>query len=97
MGSAPFFRFHRPLNTWPSRKISARPWPVVSVSGDVTIRLPHDVGVDIIAKSASGAVVINDLRYSQPNGTVQTIAGPDAKLMLVRTNSVSGKASLFHG
>jgi DUF4097 and DUF4098 domain-containing protein YvlB len=67
-----------------------------SVSGDVTIRLPHDVGVDIIAKSASGAVVIDDQRYAQPGGTVQTIAGPDAKLMLVRTNSVSGKTSIFH-
>jgi len=67
-----------------------------SVSGDVTIRLPHDVGVDIIAKSASGAVVIDELKYAQPGGSVQTIAGPDAKLMLVRTNSVSGKTSIFH-
>jgi len=68
-----------------------------SVSGDVTIRVAHDIGVDIVAKSASGAVVIDDKRYAQPSGTVQTIAGPDAKLMLVRTNSVSGKTSLFHG
>ncbi len=67
-----------------------------SVSGDVTIRLPHDVGVDIIAKSASGAVVIDDQKYAQPGGSVQTIAGPDAQLMLVRTNSVSGKTSIFH-
>jgi DUF4097 and DUF4098 domain-containing protein YvlB len=68
-----------------------------SVSGDVTIRLPHDVGVDIVAKSASGVVVIDDHRYSQPGGKVETIAGPDGKLMLVRTNSVSGKTSIFHG
>ena len=68
-----------------------------SVSGDVTIRLPHDVGVDIIAKSASGAIVINDQKYNQPSGSVQTIAGPDSQLMLVRTNSVSGKTSIFHG
>jgi hypothetical protein len=68
-----------------------------SVSGDVTIRLPHDVGVDIIAKSATGAVVIDDQKYPQPGGTVQTIAGPDTKLMLLRTNSVSGKTSIFHG
>ena len=47
-----------------------------SVSGDVTIRLPHDVGVDIVAKSASGAVVIDDQKYAQPGGKVQTIAGP---------------------
>ena len=68
-----------------------------SVSGDVTIRLPHDVGVDIVAKSASGAVVIDNQKYTQPGGTVQTIAGPDTQLMLVRTNSVSGKTSIFHG
>lgn len=67
-----------------------------SVSGDITIRLPHDVGVDIIAKAATGAVVIDDQQYSQSGGTLQTIAGPDTKLMLVRTNSVSGKTSVFH-
>ncbi|MET3205712.1 MULTISPECIES: DUF4097 family beta strand repeat-containing protein [unclassified Arthrobacter] len=68
-----------------------------SVSGDLTIRLPHDVGVDIVAKSASGVVVIDDQQYSQQGGKVETIAGPDGKLMLVRTNSVSGKTSIFHG
>jgi DUF4097 and DUF4098 domain-containing protein YvlB len=67
-----------------------------SVSGDLTIRLPHDVGVDIVAKSASGTVVIDEQQYSQPGGKLETIAGPDGKLMLVRTNSVSGKTSIFH-
>ena len=67
-----------------------------SVSGDLTVRLPHDVGVDIVAKSASGAVVIDDRKYVQPGGTLQTIAGPDTQLMLVRTNSVSGKTSIIH-
>jgi hypothetical protein len=67
-----------------------------SVSGDVTVRLPQDVGVDIVAKSASGAVVIDDQKYIQPGGKVQTIAGPDAQLMVVRTNSVSGKTSIIH-
>lgn len=68
-----------------------------SVSGDLTIRLPHDIGVDIVAKSASGSVVINDQRYAQVGGKVETIAGPDRQLMLVRTNSVSGRTSIFHG
>ncbi|WP_104042298.1 DUF4097 family beta strand repeat-containing protein [Arthrobacter sp. ZGTC412] len=67
-----------------------------SVSGDLTIRIPHDVGVDIVAKSASGTVVIDHQRYHVPGGRVETIAGPDAKLMLVRTNSVSGTTSIIH-
>ncbi len=67
-----------------------------SVSGDLTIRIPHDVGVDIVAKSASGTVVIDHQEYHVPGGKVETIAGPDAKLMLVRTNSVSGTTSIIH-
>jgi hypothetical protein len=67
-----------------------------SVSGDLTIRIPDDVGVDIVAKSASGTVVIDHQEYHVPGGKVETIAGPDAKLMLVRTNSVSGTTSIIH-
>jgi hypothetical protein len=68
-----------------------------SVSGDLTIRLPHDVGVDIGAKTASGTVMIDDQLYAQSGGRVQTIVGPDERLMVVRTNSVSGKTSIIHG
>ncbi len=67
-----------------------------SVSGDLTIRVPHDIGVDIVAKSASGTVVIDRQEYHVPGGKVETIAGPDANLMLVRTNSVSGTTSIIH-
>ena len=67
-----------------------------SVSGDLTVRVPQDVGVDIVAQSASGAVVIDDHKYVQPGSKVQTIAGPDTQLMLVRTNSISGKTSIIH-
>ncbi|MDQ0768621.1 hypothetical protein QF031_001370 [Pseudarthrobacter defluvii] len=67
-----------------------------SVSGDLTIRLPHDVGVDIVAKSAGGAVVLDGQQCLLANGKVETIAGPDGQLMLVRTNSVSGKTAIFH-
>ncbi len=68
-----------------------------SVSGDLTIRLPHDVGVDIVAKTASGTVMIDDQLYAQSGGKVQTIAGPDQRLMVARTNSVSGRTSIIHG
>jgi hypothetical protein len=68
-----------------------------SVSGDLTIRLPHDVGLDIIAKSASGTVIIDDQMYAQPGSKVETIVGPDERLMVVRTNTVSGKTYIIHG
>ena len=67
-----------------------------SVSGDLTIRLPHDVGLDVVAKSASGSVVIDDRLYAQPGSNVHTIVGPDEKLMLLRTNTVSGKTYIMH-
>ena len=67
-----------------------------SVSGDLSIRLPPDVGVDIVAKSAGGAVILDGQQCLLANGKVETIAGPDGQLMLVRTNSVSGKTSIFH-
>ena len=67
-----------------------------SVSGDVTVRVPHDVGVDIIANSGSGTVIIDGQKYPHPGGAVETIAGPDAQLMLLRTNSVSGTTSVIH-
>ncbi|MFJ4207223.1 DUF4097 family beta strand repeat-containing protein [Paenarthrobacter sp. NPDC089675] len=67
-----------------------------SVSGDLTVRLPHDVGLDVVAKSASGSVIIDDQLYSQPGSNVHTIVGPDHKLMLFRTNTVSGKTFVMH-
>jgi len=67
-----------------------------SVSGDLTIRMPHDVGADIVAKSAGGAVILDGRQCLLANGKVETIAGPDGQLMLVRTNSVSGRTTIVH-
>ncbi|MDQ0145007.1 DUF4097 family beta strand repeat-containing protein [Pseudarthrobacter niigatensis] len=67
-----------------------------SVSGDLTITLPADVGVDIVAKSAGGAVILDGSQCLPTNGKVETIAGPDMQLMLVRTNSLSGKTTIIH-
>lgn len=67
-----------------------------SVSGDLAITLPADVGVDIVAKSAGGAVILDGSQCLPTNGKVETIAGPDMQLMLVRTNSLSGKTTIMH-
>ena len=67
-----------------------------TVSGDLTIRLPHDVGVDLSANTASGTVVVDSQRFSTAGGKFAAILGPDAKLMLLRVNTVSGNVSVVH-
>ncbi|MEE2521430.1 DUF4097 family beta strand repeat-containing protein [Pseudarthrobacter sp. J75] len=67
-----------------------------SVSGDLTVLLPADVGVDLVANSPGGGFVIDNQSYSPAGGKLQTIAGPDARLLLARTNSVSGTVTFAH-
>lgn len=67
-----------------------------TVSGDVTIRLPRDVGVDLAATTVSGRVAVDETRFSSFKGRLETILGPDLKLMLLRTNTVSGNVSVLH-
>lgn len=68
-----------------------------SVSGDVTIRLPQDIGADVAAKSASGAVVLDGQFHNHPGNKVQATLGPTERVTVIRTNSVSGKTYVIHG
>jgi DUF4097 and DUF4098 domain-containing protein YvlB len=67
-----------------------------TVSGDLTIRLPKDIGVDLTATTVSGRVVVDDSRFSSFKGRLETILGPDLKLMVLRSNTVSGNVSVVH-
>ncbi|MCA4132215.1 DUF4097 family beta strand repeat-containing protein [Arthrobacter sp. M4] len=67
-----------------------------SVSADITVRVPQDVSVNIVAKSAAGTIVVDDRLFAQPGGRVETLRGSGDKLMVVRTNSVSGKTAVVH-
>ncbi|MGO4453206.1 DUF4097 family beta strand repeat-containing protein [Arthrobacter sp. RAF14] len=67
-----------------------------TVSGDMTIRLPRSVGVDLKAKTGSGQVIIDAQRYMPVKNTVATIVGPEEHLLVLRTNSVSGDVSVVH-
>ncbi|WP_138442538.1 DUF4097 family beta strand repeat-containing protein [Sinomonas susongensis] len=69
---------------------------VSTVSGDVTIRLPRDVGVDLAATTVSGRVLVGDSRFTSFKGKLETILGNDLQLMLLRTNTVSGDVSVVH-
>jgi len=68
-----------------------------SVSGDVTVRLPRDIGAEVAAKSASGAVVIDGQLHDHPGNNVQATVGPRERITRVRSNSVSGKTYVMHG
>lgn len=66
-----------------------------SVSGDITLRLPATVGVDVTATSASGSLVVGDERFSTPGQTTRTTAGPAKPRLAVRTSTVSGSVSVM--
>lgn len=67
-----------------------------TVSGDITVRLPRDIGVDLTATTVSGRVVVDDSRFSSFKGRLETILGPDLRLMVLRSNTVSGNVSVVH-
>lgn len=68
-----------------------------SVSGDLTVRIPRDIGADVVAKSASGTVVIDGQVHQYPGAKVQSTMGPADRVTLLRCNSVSGKTYIIHG
>ncbi len=68
-----------------------------SVSGDVTVRLPQNVGVDVESKTTSGTVLVDDQRFSGTPRTVRTTSGPAKNVFKLRTSSVSGNVAVVHG
>ncbi|WP_051389068.1 DUF4097 family beta strand repeat-containing protein [Arthrobacter sp. 35W] len=67
-----------------------------SVSGDITIRLPYGVGVDLGAKSTSGSILLDDDRYAGVAQNIRTSSGPGSPRVTVRTSSVSGNVAIVH-
>ncbi|MCZ2402463.1 DUF4097 family beta strand repeat protein [Paenarthrobacter sp. Z7-10] len=67
-----------------------------SVSGDVTVRLADDVGVQVESKSTSGTIIIDDQRFSGTAQTVRASSGPAANMLKLRTTSVSGSVAVVH-
>ncbi|MDQ6738967.1 MAG: DUF4097 family beta strand repeat-containing protein [Actinomycetota bacterium] len=68
-----------------------------SVSGDVTVRLPQNIGVDVESKTTSGTVIVDDQRFSATAQTVRTTSGPAKGMFKLRTSSVSGNVAVIHG
>lgn len=68
---------------------------VKTVSGDVTLRVPADVGFDLRARSVSGAVVADGRRLDGRHGQVKgQIQAGDGDVRLV-ANTVSGDVTLL--
>ncbi|WP_026820290.1 DUF4097 family beta strand repeat-containing protein [Arthrobacter castelli] len=75
---------------------TARDLGAKSVSGDLTVRLPEELGIDLSAATASGTAMVDDLKFSSLGKITHTEPGTGPHTFTVRTNSVSGNIALFH-
>jgi hypothetical protein len=67
-----------------------------SVSGDVSIRVPYGTGIELDAKTTSGAVMLGEQRFTGTAQTVHTTVGPQESPLRIRSGSVSGTISVVH-
>ncbi|MCU1574171.1 MAG: hypothetical protein JWO93_2253 [Micrococcaceae bacterium] len=67
-----------------------------SVSGDVTVRLPEGMGVEVKAKTTSGTVLVDDRKFSGTASNVSASSGPEGGALTMRSTSVSGNISVVH-
>lgn len=67
-----------------------------TVSGDLTVRVPEEVGIDIKSDSVTGNATINDRKFSGRGKSTHTETGTSAQMFTIRTNSVSGNVAVFH-
>ncbi|WP_299166737.1 DUF4097 family beta strand repeat-containing protein [uncultured Arthrobacter sp.] len=73
------------------RELEAR-----TVSGDLTVRLPAMVGIDVSASSVSGSLTVNDRKFTGHGKNEYFERGSTASTLTVRASSVSGDVALFH-
>ncbi len=69
---------------------------VNSVSGNVTVRVPEQYGVDVAASSATGSITVNDQKFFGFSEKVKTRIGPEGRGLTVRSTTVSGTLAVFH-
>lgn len=67
-----------------------------TVSGDVAIRLVREVGVEIVSRSASGTVSVNDRKFAGMGRNTVSEPGTSDHLLRVEAHSVSGNVSIYH-
>ncbi|HEY8294181.1 MAG TPA: DUF4097 family beta strand repeat-containing protein [Micrococcaceae bacterium] len=67
-----------------------------SVSGDVTVRLAANVGIQVESRTTSGTVIVDDQRFTGTAQTVRTASGPAGSALRLHTTSVSGNVAVVH-
>ena len=71
---------------------------VSTVTGDVTVRLPRDRGLNVQARSVSGRVLIDGKDYRRPSSGQTTVDLPsDGGTCFVSTTGVSGHLTVIRG
>jgi DUF4097 and DUF4098 domain-containing protein YvlB len=67
-----------------------------TVSGDLTVRLPANVGVDVSASAVSGSLSVNSRRFTGHGKNTFVEPGSSNSMLTVRAHSVSGDVAIFH-
>lgn len=67
-----------------------------SVSGEITVRLPGTVGVDVRATSASGTLLLDQQRFTVIGQNTTASSGPESPRLTAHTSTVSGAVSIVH-
>lgn len=78
--------------------ISGEPRDLVSksVSGDLMVRIPERLGIDLVATSTSGSITLDDERHSGISQKLELHRGDGSPALNIRTTSVSGNVSVVH-
>lgn len=69
---------------------------LTSVSGDVTVRVPAEIGAALDVKTVSGRVILDDQKFSGTGQKVKTSSGPASQQLRISGSSVSGDISVVH-
>lgn len=67
-----------------------------TVSGDLTVRLPATIGVDVSASSVSGSLTVNNRKFTGHGRNRFIESGSTKSTLTVHANSVSGDVAIFH-
>lgn len=69
---------------------------VDTVSGDIRIRVPDGIGVDLEAQTVTGSIHLNEQSFQGLAKKIRVGDGPATPRVAVRTEGVSGRVAIFN-